>query len=44
MTPHDVPLENRLVWSLQEAQLQRPGVESALVAAEDAASLSGVSC
>ncbi|KAI8468251.1 MAG: hypothetical protein J3K34DRAFT_523053 [Monoraphidium minutum] len=42
MLPLDLPLPQRLVWALQEPQLQRPGVESALVAAEAAAARSGV--
>jgi hypothetical protein len=41
MPPVQLPLGDRLVWGLQEPQLQRPGVESALVAAEAASSLQG---
>lgn len=43
MSPMELPLPKRLVWALQEPQLQRASVEAALVAAEDAASLAGVS-
>jgi hypothetical protein len=42
MSPMSVPLSDRLVWCVQEAQLQRPGVESALAAAEAAAALQKV--
>ena len=43
MAPLALPAAQRLVWALQEPQLQRPGVESALCAAEAAQALAGVS-
>jgi len=42
MSPLPLPTPDRLIWAVQESQLQRPSVESALVAAESAASLDGV--